>query len=254
MNEAVDRVIIEREAMDRGFSRSLVLSAVVHVLLVGAPLVASLLLPQKPPIQVLEFAVFELPRGGGGTPDVEAPAPAQPQHQAPPETAPPQPKAEPPKVVKPPKEEKKKGLPELDAKKGKRPKPEQTPPPRAASGAQGGTGKATGIPGVTIGPPGPGTPDGVDVGGDWYLASVQQKIWMIWTQQIKADFTQAVAVTFTILDDGQVEGVEVTQPSGATLIDLAAKRAVYSAGPFGPLPKHYGTNRITIQAIFKPTP
>ena len=47
--------------------------------------------------------------------------------------------------------------------------------------------------------------------------------------------------------------VKVVQSSGATLLDLAAQRAIYSAAPFGPLPKDYGTNRKTIQASFKPT-
>jgi TonB family protein len=60
-------------------------------------------------------------------------------------------------------------------------------------------------------------------------------------------------VTFTILADGSVTDVQVTQPSGATMLDLAAARAVHSAAPFGPLPKDYGTNRKTVQALFKPT-
>ena len=76
---------------------------------------------------------------------------------------------------------------------------------------------------------------------------------MIWTQQIKAGFTQPVGVTFTILADGTIADLHVTQPSGATMIDFAAQRAVTSAAPFGPLPKDYGTNRKTIQALFKPT-
>ena len=60
-------------------------------------------------------------------------------------------------------------------------------------------------------------------------------------------------MVFTILADGSVTDVNVVQSSGATLLDLAAKRAVLSAAPFGPLPKDYGTNRNTIQALFKPT-
>jgi TonB family protein len=75
---------------------------------------------------------------------------------------------------------------------------------------------------------------------------------MIWTQEIKAGFTQPIGVTFTILADGQLGEVRVTQPSGATLLDNAALRAIYSAAPFGPLPKDYGTNQKTIQALFKP--
>ena len=38
----------------------------------------------------------------------------------------------------------------------------------------------------------------------------------------------------------------------AAMLDMAAKRAIYSAAPFGPLPKNYGTTSITINGIFKP--
>ena len=98
-------------------------------------------------------------------------------------------------------------------------------------------------------------PGGTDAGGDWYLAGVQQKIWMLWNQQIKAGFTQPVGVTFTILPDGSVTDVRVTQSSGASLLDMAAQRAVLNAAPFGPLPKDYGqTNpRHDPGDIFKPS-
>ena len=103
-----------------------------------------------------------------------------------------------------------------------------------------------------FGPPGPGVPDGTDSGGDWYLAGVRQKIWTLWNQQIRSAFVQPVGVTFTILPDGNVTGVRVTQPSGATLLDMAAQRAILNAAPFGPLPREYGQNPRTIQALFKP--
>jgi TonB family protein len=62
-------------------------------------------------------------------------------------------------------------------------------------------------------------------------------------------------VQFTILADGSLdEDVRIVQSSGVVLLDLAAKRAIYNAQPFGPLPKTYGTTRFTIQGIFKPTP
>jgi TonB family protein len=85
---------------------------------------------------------------------------------------------------------------------------------------------------------------------------VQQKIWVIWTRQMKTGFTQSITVSFTILADGSLEdgSVRPVQASGIQLLDNAALRAVYSAAPFGPLPKTYGTNRITIQALFQPTP
>ena len=63
----------------------------------------------------------------------------------------------------------------------------------------------------------------------------------------------AVGVTFTILPDGNVTAVRVTQPSGASLLDMAAQRAILNAAPFGPLPREYGQNPRTIQALFKPT-
>jgi TonB family protein len=117
----------------------------------------------------------------------------------------------------------------------------------------GGRGAASTTPGLEFGPPGPGVPDGTDSGGDWYLAGVQQKIWMLWNQQIKSGFTQPVGVTFTILPDGNVTGVRLTQPSGASLLDMAAQRAVLNAAPFGPLPREYGQNPRTIQALFRPS-
>jgi TonB family protein len=104
-----------------------------------------------------------------------------------------------------------------------------------------------------IGPAGPGAPGGTDAGGDWYLAGVQRKIWMVWTQQIRTGHTQPIGVSFTILADGSVTDVRVVQSSGAALLDLAAQRSVVSAAPFHALPKDYGTNRYTIQAIFRPT-
>jgi TonB family protein len=95
-------------------------------------------------------------------------------------------------------------------------------------------------------------PGGAD-SGDFYLAGVQRKIWLVWTQQIKTGFAHPVVVSFTILADGSVTEVRVVQSSGAYLLELAAQRSVLSAAPFQPLPKDYGTNRYTIQAIFRPT-
>jgi TonB family protein len=108
-------------------------------------------------------------------------------------------------------------------------------------------------PGFEFGPPGPGVPGGTDMMGDWYLAGVQRKVWTVWMQQVKANFTQPITVQFTILADGSLdEDVRIVQTSGVALLDLAAKRAIYNAAPFGPLPKQYGTTRFTIQGIFKP--
>jgi TonB family protein len=105
-------------------------------------------------------------------------------------------------------------------------------------------------------PPGPGSPVGNSDTGDWYLGGIQRKIWVIWTREIKQAFPQPITVSFTILADGSLEdgSVRIVQASGVQLLDLAARRAVFSAAPFGPLPKTYGTNRVTIQALFEAAP
>jgi TonB family protein len=266
MNEAVDRVLEQREAMDRGFPAGIVLSGAFHLLVLGAAFGAAWLGARRPLLRVADGIAIPLPPGGGGPlqPD-PAPAAAPPVTSAP-EPAPPAPAPEPPpRVIKPPKEEPRKGLPLPDAKKTK-PKPQRSvaPPryagPPAAERATGasGAGASTVAPGGVgiIGPAGPGVPTGTDPLGDWYLAGVQRKIWTIWTRQMKPGFTQPITISFTILGDGSLEdgSVRPVQASGVQLLDNAALRAVYSAAPFGALPKTYGTNRITIQALFQPTP
>jgi TonB family protein len=246
VNDAVDRVLEERRDLPDGFVSGFAVSGFVHLLLVGGVFLASVLFPPRPLIRIMDGFVA-LPRGGGGAPNPAPPAPVAPKPV--PSEEPPAPEP-PPKVIKPPKEEPRKGLPELDAKKGKK-KPET---PKPSGGAPGAKGTSSGTQGLSIvGPAGPGVPGGTDALGDWYLASVQQRIWMIWTRQLLTGFTTEIAVSFTILADGNVEDVRLVQPSGVTLLDLAAQRAVQTAAPFGPLPKNYGTNRYTIQAVFKPT-
>jgi TonB family protein len=272
VNEAVDRVIEQREAMDRGFSTGFVLSGVVHVLLVGAAFGVAWLEAREPQLRVADGIMVPLPAGGGGP---IAPEPAPAAAVAPPATVPKAPEAPPaaeppPKVLPPPREEPRRGLPPPDAKKSKPPKPERSIAPSrrlepptpdrtasAATGAARGTGTSTVTPGLgIIGPAGPGVPNGTDPLGDWYLAGVQRKVWLIWARQVRTGFVQPITISLTILADGSLEdgSVRTLQSSGVSFLDLAAQRAVFSAAPFGPLPRTYGTNRITIQALFQPTP
>lgn len=251
MNDPVDTVLVERSALERGFGGSLLVSGFGHALLVAAALLAGWIASREPPIKIAAGFAVSLPPGGGGTPEAAPglPAPAPP---APVVTQPPAPKVEPPpKIIKPPQERPRKGLPEPDAKKPARRVVE--PPDFPQGGAPGGTSRTgSTTPGFALGPPGPGVPGGTDPFGDWYLASVQRKIWMLWVQQVKSGMRQPAIVSFTILASGAVADVQVVQSSGVYLLDSAAQRAVLSAAPFGPLPKDYGTNRITIQGIFKP--
>ncbi len=217
MNDPIERVIVERGRLDAGFPGGVLVSLVLHLVLVGVAVAAPMLFPSKPQIAVVDGEIVPLLRGNSNP---ALPAAPEPKTEAPPATA-----AEPPPLVrKPPKEAEPKppsnAVPELDARKGRK-KPE---PPAPARAREASTSAST--PGLAIGAPGLGTPDGTDSGGDWYLAGVQQKIWMLWNQQIKSGFTQPVAVTFTILADGSVAEVQVTQSSGASLLDMAAQRAI----------------------------
>jgi TonB family protein len=246
VNEPLDRLIAERQRLDRGLPATVLVSLAAHLGVAGL--------------------AVALPRGGGGSPTASAPpaAAAAPQPAPVASAAPPPP----PQVQKPPTEAPRpRALPLPDSRRSARRALEPPPVPSSRStapassktaattpgGVAGGRGTASATPGLELGPPGPGVPDGTDSGGDWYLAGVQQKIWMLWNQQLKSGFTQPVGVTFTILPDGNVTGVRVTQPSGASLLDMAAQRAVLNAAPFGPLPKEYGQNPRTIQALFKPS-
>jgi TonB family protein len=245
--DAVNQVIQRRETLDRGFSRGLLLSVWGHLLIVGVAVAAPLLLPKQPILRVVHGQIIPLPPGGGGSPKVEEPAraaePEPPASQPQPPVSEPQP---PPKVKKPPKKTAapSKGVAPLDSKKK---------PRRRRAQPTAGSGAASQSPGLEFLPAGPGAPGGTDLYGDWYLASVQRKIWMLWNQQIRGGPQLAVRVRFTILADGAVEDVQVISPSGVYLLDQAAQRAIYSAAPFGPLPKHYGTRRYTILANFTPT-
>lgn len=256
MNDPIDRLISERADLDRGFSGGLIFSGVVHLLLVGAAVAAPLLMPKAPIIHVVDGIAVPLPPGGRGVRNAEPPAPAPPKPEPPqPEPVKPEPQ---PKIIKPPKEEphSSKALPALDAKKIKKAAKLTPTPARAAAakgGVPGGTGRSVQTPGLEFGPVGPGVPEGTDPNGDWYLAGVQRKIWALWTQQIHTGMSQSVTVRFTITADGSVEDIQVVQGSGVYLLDTAALRAIMTASPFSALPKTYDNNRITIQAVFKPT-
>jgi protein TonB len=246
VSDPIARLLSEREALERGMSGTLALSLGGHVALVAAAVVVPWLMPKQPPLRVADGFAVILPRGGGGTPAEPAPPAQAPAAKPEPveSAAPP-----PPAVLKPPpKAEPRPNALPLPNARAARP---ATPPPvratqRGAAPSAGpasagttpaGRGTSSATPGLEFGPPGPGVPTGTDSGGDWYLAGVQQKIWMLWNQQLKAGYTQSVGVTFTIQPDGSVTGIRVTQSSGVSLLDLAAQRAVQNAAPFGPLPR-----------------
>jgi TonB family protein len=84
------------------------------------------------------------------------------------------------------------------------------------------------------------------------LAGVQAKVWAVWARQVRLASATPVEVEFSIADDGSLVGLPVATPSGNTLVDLAAVRAIVSAAPFAPLPRDMESRLLTIRALFKP--
>ena len=199
VNDPVDTVLAQREALDRGFSGSLLVSGLVHGALVGAALLAAFLAPQEPLIKIADGFAVPLPRGGGGNPN---PAPAAPRQARSPRRPSPPRRRSPSRrrsSSRPPRSAR--ACPSSTSKKAPK-KPEPTrPAPRTASTAPGapappgtartsgpgGTGTSNQPLGLEMLPDGPGVPGGAD-GGDYYMAGVQRKIWTIWMQQVKRRF------------------------------------------------------------------
>lgn len=96
-----------------------------------------------------------------------------------------------------------------------------------------------------------GQPSGEGGAHAWYLAGVRGKIWSIWVSQVRPAATASAIVEFTILPDGSLSAVSLTESSGAAFIDLAAQRSVLSAAPFAPPPKDIGPEPLRIRAVFK---
>lgn len=268
MRDAVDSVIEAREALDHGFSGSLLMSGLVHGALVGGAFLATFLAPKEPLIKIADGFAVQM-AGGRGNPNPAPQAPAPPPASQPPKAEPVAEPEPPQQIAKPPQPTERQGLPDPDVRKpttkpSAKPEPPRAVPrstaPAAGSAAAtrvsggGGTGTANEPVGLSV------LPDGAGVGtgngaGDYYIAGIQRKIWQIWLQQVKQTFPQPVVVTFTLNPDGSVPlaSVQITQTSGVAMLDLAARRAVQTAAPFSAFPKDYAIRPITIQAEFRPS-
>ena len=83
----------------------------------------------------------------------------------------------------------------------------------------------------------------------YYAGIVFAKIKSMWRNPVRTTTLQ-VTIVFRILRDGQVIGAEIEVPSGNSLYDQGALRAVLSASPLPPLPTHYAGNDLTVHLNF----
>lgn len=87
----------------------------------------------------------------------------------------------------------------------------------------------------------------------WYVASVRNRIsgnWLLSTISPNILRAPRLYMTFTILRDGTVTDVEITQSSGLPEVDRSALRAVLASNPLPPLPPDYAGNRVKVNLYF----
>lgn len=187
------------------------------------------------------------------------------QTEVPQKTIPaPQPKAPPP-----PDESKAIFLPKLDTKRpeylGKPSKvlPNNAPTPKNA--IPYGNGGSPQVPTSSFRPD-QAKPGGISISGSnggsfgaqfpWYVEAVQRRVSMNWqnaasTVDPSISFAPPGTITFTILRDGTVTNVQITQSSGNQSVDTSAIRAVESSSPVDRLPDAYGGASVNVEYTFE---
>lgn len=87
----------------------------------------------------------------------------------------------------------------------------------------------------------------------WYVTALRNRISNNWLQStVSPNLMSAprVYVTFDILSDGTINGVQVTQSSGIPEVDRSAVRAVVASSPVNPLPPDYSGGRLAVKFYF----
>lgn len=109
----------------------------------------------------------------------------------------------------------------------------------------------TGSGGIGVGP---NSPLGTRFGS--YVALLQERIASKWNTGDLAGRSglRPVVVSLTILRDGSVRGVRVAEPSGNSLLDRSAERAVLDASPLPPLPLAFEKDEASLELYFQVKP
>jgi protein TonB len=136
-----------------------------------------------------------------------------------------------------------------------------TPPPQNAIPYGGGGTPAIPTTSFAIGPG--NTQAGMAFsgmgGGDfgsrftWYVDAVQRRIsgnWLQSTVDPSLGSAPRVVVVFTILRNGTVTNVQVTQSSNNYSVDSSATRAVKESSPLAPLPPEYSGSNVNVEFWF----
>ena len=93
--------------------------------------------------------------------------------------------------------------------------------------------------------------DGEDLGYSYYFQALLRKIAEYWEPPPGSWGDEVAAmVRFTVLRDGSVPPVSVEEPSGLSVFDASAMRAVTRAAPLPPLPQEYQGEQIVFHLRF----
>jgi periplasmic protein TonB len=87
----------------------------------------------------------------------------------------------------------------------------------------------------------------------WYVQAVQRRISSNWLQSTidpSVGYAPRVVVTFTILRDGTITNVQITQRSNDYSVDNSAVRAVNASSPLDRLPGAYSGSSVNVQFYF----
>lgn len=87
----------------------------------------------------------------------------------------------------------------------------------------------------------------------WYVEAVQRRVsgnWLESTVDPSVSFAPRCIVTFTILRDGTVTNIQITQSSGNQSVDSSAVRAIESSNPLDRLPAGYGGSSVNVEFWF----
>jgi len=87
----------------------------------------------------------------------------------------------------------------------------------------------------------------------WYVEAVQRRIsgnWLQSTVDPSVAYAPRVIITFTILRDGTITNVQITQSSNNYSVDNSGLRAIQSSSPLDRLPGAYSGSSVNVQFYF----
>jgi TonB family protein len=241
---------VARAEQDR-FRQMLVWSFALHALLVSAVSLAAALKPRASLLPPPDAVFMNVSLGQSGPMSGAGGGAAQTPPKPTPEPPPP-PEEKQPTVVRPTKEVRDE-VPLPDARVAKKiPEPKADSGLRGADAASAASAQLAGgpaLPGLGLGGAGGGSPFDQDFEYAYYVQQMLTRIHQRW-QRTAVRGTAVVVVRFTIARDGRVLDASVETPSGVSILDRGALRAVMLADPMPPLPNSYPRDQVGVHLRF----